>query len=120
MGEREQTAGVGVLGVLDVAREVLSDLDLDVVLERVVEAARQLAGARYAALGVLDRSKDELERFIRVDIDDAQRAELSAPSKRLTPPSRSPKRSAARRSSMWSWNWYPSGAGRWCPRGLDD
>jgi len=66
------------LGVLDVARGVLAALDLDVVLERVVEAARDLTGARYAALGVLDRSRRELERFITVGIDDATRRSIGA------------------------------------------
>lgn len=66
MGESERPAVAGGLGVLDVARDVLSDYDLDVVLERVVEAARELSGAKYGALGVLDRSRTELERFITV------------------------------------------------------
>ena len=42
----------GVLAVLDVAYAVLSGLNVDLVLERLLEAARQLTGARYAALGV--------------------------------------------------------------------
>ena len=68
----------GVSAVLDVARGVLAELDLDVVLERVVEAARDLTGARYAALGVLDRSRRELERFITVGIDDETRRRIGA------------------------------------------
>ena len=43
----------GLLGVLDLARGVLVDLDLDVVLERVLEAARDLTGARYAAVSIV-------------------------------------------------------------------
>jgi signal transduction histidine kinase len=34
------------------------------VLARVLEAARELTGARYAALGVLDDTRTELERFV--------------------------------------------------------
>ena len=68
-GRGEGTAASGLLGVLEIARGVLDDLDLDVVLERVVEAARELSGATYAALGVLDASRGELERFITVGID---------------------------------------------------
>ena len=41
-------------GVLKIARSVLEQLDLEQVLERVLDAARELTGARYAALGVLD------------------------------------------------------------------
>jgi two-component system, NarL family, sensor histidine kinase DevS len=58
-------------GVLEVARGVLSELDLDVVLERVVWAAREVSRARYAALGVLDGSRCELERFVTAGIDEA-------------------------------------------------
>jgi signal transduction histidine kinase len=57
----------------EVVPEVLSELDLDVVLERVLTAARELTGARYAALGVLDGSKGELARFLTLGIDDALR-----------------------------------------------
>jgi len=76
MGESERPAVAGGLGVLDVARDVLSDLDLDVVLERVVEAARELSGAKYGALGVLDRSRTELERFITVGVDELTRQRI--------------------------------------------
>jgi GAF domain-containing protein len=41
-----------------------------VVLDRTVEAARELTGARYAALGILDRSRIELERFITAGLDE--------------------------------------------------
>src|SRR5512134_2411416 len=45
--------------------ELVSDLSLDTVLERIVSMARDLANARYAALGVLD-AKGDLVRFIPV------------------------------------------------------
>lgn len=64
------------LGALDVALGVLQDLDLDSVLERVLAAARELTGARYAALGVLDDSRSELARFITVGVDDATRRQI--------------------------------------------
>ncbi len=53
-----------------------SDLDLAMVLRRIVEAARELAGARYAALGVLDPSRTYLAEFITVGLDDDQRARI--------------------------------------------
>jgi signal transduction histidine kinase len=56
--------------LIDVGSALLSELDLEVVLMSVVEAARELASARYAALGVLDRDRTELERFIYLGIDD--------------------------------------------------
>ena len=57
---------------------MLADLDPDLVLERVVEAARELTGAQYAALGVLNRSRSELERFITVGVDESIRRQIGA------------------------------------------
>ena len=48
----------------------MSEFELEVVLERVLEAARELTGARYAALGVLDANREELERFITAGVDE--------------------------------------------------
>ncbi|HWO47597.1 MAG TPA: GAF domain-containing sensor histidine kinase, partial [Solirubrobacterales bacterium] len=62
--------------LIDVGSNLLSELDLEAVLKSVVEAARELTGARYAALGVLDREHRELERFINVGIDEATRREI--------------------------------------------
>jgi two-component system sensor histidine kinase DevS len=45
--------------------ELVSDLSLDVVLERIVNLAREQAGARYGALGVQDKA-GKLVRFIPV------------------------------------------------------
>jgi len=63
-------------GILEVARGVLGELDLDVVLDRVLEAAQDLTEARYAALGVLNESKTELARFITRGIDEHTRATI--------------------------------------------
>lgn len=67
-----------VRGVLDLARDVLAELDLDVVLERVLDSAQELTGARYAALGVLDESRSELSQFITRGIDDSTHAAIGA------------------------------------------
>jgi two-component system, NarL family, sensor histidine kinase DevS len=56
--------------LIDISSDLLSELDLEAVLKSVVEAARELTGAKYAALGVLDRERRELERFIYLGIDD--------------------------------------------------
>jgi two-component system, NarL family, sensor histidine kinase DevS len=64
--------------VVDIARSVLSELDLETLLHRVVESARELTGARYAALGVLGESRTELSRLITTGIDDAARAQIGA------------------------------------------
>ena len=56
--------------LIEIGRGVLAELDLDTVLRSVAEAARELTGARYAALGVLDEDKENLDRFIHVGIDE--------------------------------------------------
>jgi signal transduction histidine kinase len=48
---------------------ITSELSLDALLQRIVEAAAELTGARYAALGVIDRSGFGLERFLTTGID---------------------------------------------------
>jgi GAF domain-containing protein len=65
-------------GVLSVARGVLEELDLEVVLARVLDAARGLTGARYAALGVLDDSRHQLDRFLTLGIDEQMRGTIGA------------------------------------------
>jgi signal transduction histidine kinase len=43
---------------------LVSELDLETVLDGLLDTARHLTGARYAALGVLDAQRRELERFL--------------------------------------------------------
>ena len=57
--------------LLDVGRTLVSELDAEAVLRRIIEEARAVTGARYAAIGVLDEQRTELERFITTGIDDA-------------------------------------------------
>jgi signal transduction histidine kinase len=46
-----------------------SELSLDALLQRLAETAAELTGARYAALGVIDQTGRELERFLTHGID---------------------------------------------------
>ncbi|HEY2309928.1 MAG TPA: GAF domain-containing protein, partial [Gaiellaceae bacterium] len=55
---------------------VTSELSLDSLLHRIIEAAAELTGARYAALGVIDASGGELEQFVTHGIDADLRAEI--------------------------------------------
>ncbi len=64
--ERERRLG----RLLEVGRSLVAELEVDAVLERVLEAGRDLTGARYAAIGVLDEQRTALERFITLGIDD--------------------------------------------------
>jgi signal transduction histidine kinase len=56
-----------------------SELSLDGVLERIVEAAAQVTGARYAALGVIDPTGTGLERFVTHGFDAETRARIGDP-----------------------------------------
>jgi signal transduction histidine kinase len=49
---------------------VSSELSLDAVLQRIVEAAADLTAARYAALGVIDATGRSLDPFITHGIDE--------------------------------------------------
>jgi signal transduction histidine kinase len=56
--------------LLEVGRALVTELDTETVLRRIIEAARAITGARYVALGVLGDDRTELERFITSGIDD--------------------------------------------------
>jgi signal transduction histidine kinase len=62
--------------LIDVGRGLVAQLDLEAVLNEVVEVARELTGARYAALGILDEDRRELERFIYIGIDEQTRTTI--------------------------------------------
>jgi two-component system, NarL family, sensor histidine kinase DevS len=56
--------------LIDAGRGLLSELDLETVLDRLLMTAAELSGARYVALGVLDESRQELARFLTRGIDE--------------------------------------------------
>jgi len=55
--------------LLDAVMSLGSDLELDVVLRRLIETAVELVDARYGALGVLDPTRTHLSDFLTVGID---------------------------------------------------
>ena len=61
--------GDALSAVADAVLGIAGDLSIDVVLERLVHAARDLAGARYAALGVPD-ADGGFARFITAGMTD--------------------------------------------------
>lgn len=65
----ERTAVDRLRVLVDAGIALSSELSLDALLQRLVEIAAELTGARYAALGVLDRSGDWLESFVTTGID---------------------------------------------------
>lgn len=60
-----------------------ANLDLTALLERVVEEAAQLAGARYGALGVLGPDRLTLSRFVTYGLTREERLAIGAPPKGL-------------------------------------
>jgi signal transduction histidine kinase len=64
--------------ILEVGRNVVAELDLEAVLQSVLDEARELTGARYAALGILDGPRRELERFLTRGIDDETHRQIGA------------------------------------------
>jgi signal transduction histidine kinase len=65
--------------LLETGIAISSELSLDAVLERIVQAAASLTGARYAALGVIDRAGTALERFITTGVDEEGRTAIGDP-----------------------------------------
>jgi signal transduction histidine kinase len=63
-------------GLLEANTSIISDLSLEVVLRRIVEAACALLDARYGALGVVSPDGHGLEQFVHVGIDDALVTEI--------------------------------------------
>jgi signal transduction histidine kinase len=56
--------------LLEASTAIASELSLEALLQRLVATAADLTGARYAALGVIDRSGLQLEQFITTGVDD--------------------------------------------------
>ena len=57
--------------LLDAGRALTTELDLAALLDRVLETARETTGARYAALGILNEGRSELEQFLTSGVDEA-------------------------------------------------
>ena len=55
--------------LLQVGRSLVSEWRSDAVLQQVLRTARELTGARYAAIGVLDAAGGELEQFITSGVE---------------------------------------------------
>ena len=64
--------------LLDVGQALVTELDQQAVLDRVLAAAREITGARYAAIGVLNEDRSELEQFLTVGIDEATHRTIGA------------------------------------------
>ena len=65
--------------LIDAGMALASELSLEPVLQRIVELAVELTGARYGALGVLGPDGASITSFITVGITDDERAALGDP-----------------------------------------
>src|SRR6266702_3092237 len=77
MTAREGTDRLRVLVETGIA--INSELSLDGVLERIVEAAARVTDAKYAALGVIDRTGTGLERFVTYGLTDEVEKQIGDP-----------------------------------------
>jgi len=62
--------------LVDAGIALSSELSLEALLQRIIETAAALTGARYAALGVIDKSGQALEQFLTTGIDPEAHAEI--------------------------------------------
>jgi signal transduction histidine kinase len=67
MGEPASPDRLRIL--VDAGIALSSELSLEALLQRIIETAAELTEARYAALGVIDRTGQALERFLTTGID---------------------------------------------------
>ena len=63
------------------ALALTTELNLQAVLQKVVELSRELLGAKYGALGVIDPGTNNILQFITAGISDAERARIGTPPK---------------------------------------
>jgi signal transduction histidine kinase len=67
------------MAALDVATQAITSvLDLETVLQLMVDQVRDLAEARYAALGIVD-AEGQIDRFITSGLDRAERTRIGDP-----------------------------------------
>ena len=55
--------------LLEAGRSLVAERELESVFERLLDVARDLTGARYAAIGILDERRESLAGFITAGID---------------------------------------------------
>src|SRR4051794_9454577 len=65
-----------VRALLDVVVSIGSDMDLDHVLRRIIQAARTLTDAKYGALGVIDDKGERLVELITVGLSESEIAAI--------------------------------------------
>jgi signal transduction histidine kinase len=64
--------------LVEATRAIAEVLDVEAVLKLIVESVRDLVGAEYAALGIVDTT-GRIERFITVGVTTEERARIGSP-----------------------------------------
>src|SRR5271166_3555286 len=62
--------------LLDAGRALVTELDPQAVLDRILATAREVTGAQYAALGILDERRVAVGQFLTDGIDERTRAAI--------------------------------------------
>lgn len=75
---RLEARNAELLALHRAALDIAGELDLETVLQKVVDGARQLLGARFGALAVYD-SAGRIESFVTSGIPEEQRRRIGAP-----------------------------------------
>jgi GAF domain-containing protein len=65
--------------LIAVGPALVAEVDVDMVLNRLLETACSITAARYAAIGVLDEERRELERFVTRGFTDEQQRTIEHP-----------------------------------------
>lgn len=73
---RAQDEHLWIRRLLDVGQALMTELDQESVLRRLLEIACEATGARYAALGILNDQRSGLERFVTLGIDEQTRRKI--------------------------------------------
>lgn len=76
--EEIQRRSLQLAALHDAAIALTTELELQTVLQKVVDLAHDLVGARYGALGVLQPDGRYIEQFITAGITPEERAEMGA------------------------------------------
>jgi signal transduction histidine kinase len=79
MQDRLKRHNEELLALHSAGLDVASELSLDTVLKKVVDLARQLVGARYGALSVIDSDGGHIKSFITSGITSEQRMAIGPP-----------------------------------------
>lgn len=77
ISDRDRLGQQRLRALIDAGRSVVAERELEAVFDRLLRVARDTTGARYAALGVLNESRDQLADFITLGIDEETRRAIT-------------------------------------------